>query len=260
MSNIIRLDETAPNDEWIVMSNQGTDCFLDLLIIAADSFEKSDHQKELISFLRDQKEINDIAPGTAGFDITEMSWQESSLAEDVRFLVRVSEEAQRESTFKKLHYEANRSIILPWLERFTILINQMTAEDLRVKAELGKTKIFSERLQNYIDNNAFCSEYLFNDWESFLDLLYAEGGRISSILWWDHCTEKQLHESVGSGGYRDPENEEFIYAETQLYKEGLETYTLDEIKEYIIQERNIGFQYGSKYRSHNLVPSFYLAD
>ena len=36
MSNIIRLNETAPNNGWIVMSNQGMDCFLDLLITAAD--------------------------------------------------------------------------------------------------------------------------------------------------------------------------------------------------------------------------------
>ena len=51
-----------------------------------------------------------------------------------------------------------------------------------------------------------------------------------------------------------------IYAETQLYKEGLETYSLDKIREYIEQERKTGFQYGSKYRSHDLVPSFYLAE
>ena len=118
----------------------------------------------------------------------------------------------------------------------------------------------SEKVQNYINNHAFCSEYLFKDWESFLDLLYAEGGCIASILWWDHCKKSQLRESVGSGGYKDPDNEEFIYAETQLYKEGLEAYTLDEIKEYINQERKTGFQYGSKYKSHDLVPSFCLAE
>jgi len=117
-----------------------------------------------------------------------------------------------------------------------------------------------QRTQNYINDHAFCSEYLFKNWEFFLDLLYVEGGRVSSILWWDHCTKKQLCESIGSGGYKDPENEEFIYAETQLYKEGLETYTLEEIKEYIDHERKAGFQYGSKYRSHDLVPSFHLTD
>ena len=120
--------------------------------------------------------------------------------------------------------------------------------------------MINERIQNYINDHVFCSEYLFKDWESFLDLLYAEGGRISSILWWDHCRKIQQRESVGSGGQKDPENEEFIYAETQLYKEGLETYTLDEIKEYINQERKTGFQFGNRYKSHELIPSFNLAD
>lgn len=120
--------------------------------------------------------------------------------------------------------------------------------------------MISSRVKEYITENSFCSDYLFKDWESFLDLLYAEGGHISSILWWDHCRKSQLRESVGSGGYRDPDNDEFIYAETQLYKEGLETYTLDEIKNYIDQERKTGFRYGSKYKSHDLVPSFNLAD
>ena len=135
MSNIIRPNETAPNDEWIIMSNQGTDCFLDLLITAADDFEKTEQQQELISFLKDQKDINTVAPGTAGFDLDEMAWQESTLKEDVEFLIRVTKEAQRERTFRKLPYEINTGIVIPWLERFAFLIDQMTAENLRVKSE-----------------------------------------------------------------------------------------------------------------------------
>ena len=136
MSNIIRLNETAPNEEWIVMSNQGTDCFLYLLITAADDIEKTEQQKELISFLKDHKDINAVAPGTAGFDLDEMAWQESTLKEDVEFLIRVTEGAQEERTFRKLPYEVNTSLVLPWLERFALLIGRMTAENLRVKPEL----------------------------------------------------------------------------------------------------------------------------
>jgi hypothetical protein len=51
-----------------------------------------------------------------------------------------------------------------------------------------------------------------------------------------------------------------MYAETHLFKDGLETNTLAEIKEYIIREKKAGFRYGSKYKSHNLVPSFQIAD
>ena len=118
----------------------------------------------------------------------------------------------------------------------------------------------SINVKEYISKHTFCSEYLFKDWESFLDLLYAEGGRISSILWWDHCLKSQQLESVGSGGYSDPDNDEFMYAETQLFQNGLETKTLNEIKEYINRQRKEGLHYGNKYKSHDLVPSFYLSD
>ena len=120
--------------------------------------------------------------------------------------------------------------------------------------------MLSQKVKKYIDEHSFCSEYLFKDWNSFLDILYAEGGRISSVLWWDHCTKMQRSESVGSGGYTDPRNDEYFYAETQSFKDGLETKTLDEIKEYINQVRNTGIQYGIKYKSHDLIPSFYIVD
>lgn len=259
MSNIIRLNKEVPNDGWIVMSNQGTDCLLDLLITAADTIEKTDSQEKLISFLKERKDINEISPGTAGFDLDEMPWQARTIKEDAEFLCRVTAAAQNEGTFQRLPYEVNADIVLPWLKQFFVLADQM-----KKKTGTGNSVcedgMASQKVREYITDHSFCSEYLFKDWESFLDLLYAEGGRVSSILWWDHCPKKQLKESVGSGGYKDPDNDEFIYAETQLYKEGLETYTLDEIREYIDHERKTGFGYGSKYTSHDLIPSFYLAD
>jgi hypothetical protein len=80
----------------IVMSNQGTDCFLALLIIAADGFETTEQQEELISFLKDRKAINMIAPGTAGFDLDEMPWQDETWKDDTDFLLCVTTEAQSE--------------------------------------------------------------------------------------------------------------------------------------------------------------------
>ena len=135
MSNIIRLNETTPNDEWIVMSNQGTDSFLNLLILSADNFEKTAHQKELISFLKEQKDINDIAPGTAGFDLVEMPWQESTLNEDIEFLILITEKAQRESTFRKLPYRIDADIVLPWLKRFALLAEQMINENQNIRLD-----------------------------------------------------------------------------------------------------------------------------
>ena len=47
--------------------------------------------------------------------------------------------------------------------------------------------MINHRVQKYVEDHSFCSEYLFRDWEAFLDFIYEEGCRVSSILWWDHC-------------------------------------------------------------------------
>ncbi len=120
--------------------------------------------------------------------------------------------------------------------------------------------MLSNRVKEYIANNSFCSEYLFSDWETFLDILYEEGGRVSSILWWDHCKISEQNASVGMGGYIDSENHDYMYAETQLWKDGLDLMSLDEIKDYIKREMKKGIRYGDNYSSHELVPSFYLND
>lgn len=125
MSNIIRVSESSPNSEWLVMSNQGTACFLELLLYAADDLEKTEHQKELISFLEDRKCINEIASGTAGFDITDMPWDENCLNEDIEFLLQAVEAAQTETVIAGLPYEINKEIVLPWLEQFGSMVEQI---------------------------------------------------------------------------------------------------------------------------------------
>jgi len=128
MSNIISKNETAPKSECLVMSNQGTDTFFDLLLFAAETLKQTEHQKELIGFLKNQKEINDIAPGNAGFDLEEMPWHDCTLHDDVQFLLKVIEIAERENTFEKLSYEANRSIVLPWLNQFAGMLEKIIQE------------------------------------------------------------------------------------------------------------------------------------
>lgn len=128
MSNIIRLNKTAPKDQWIIMSNQGTDCFLELLILSADALHQTEHQEALVSFLKDQKDINAIAPGIAGFDLVEMPWKEGTLKEDLDFLLRVTANAESERIFGELPYEANRDIVSPWLMQFERLIRQRITE------------------------------------------------------------------------------------------------------------------------------------
>lgn len=128
MSNIVRVSESSPKNEWLVMSNQGTDCFLELLLCAANDLEKTEYQEKLISFLEDQRSINDIAPGTADFDLADMPWNEDSLFEDIRFLLKTVEAAQTEPVIVRLPYEINKEIVLPWLEQFGSMLEQMKPE------------------------------------------------------------------------------------------------------------------------------------
>ena len=154
MSNIIRLNETAPNNEWIVMSNQGTDCFLDLLITAADVVEKTEQQKKLISFLKDQKGINDIAPGTAGFDLDEMPWYAGTLKDDAGFLLRVAAEAQNERSFRKLPYDVATDTVFPWLKQFAGLVEKMKREAV-TEEDFGMLDLHSEEVTYTYKNETY---------------------------------------------------------------------------------------------------------
>ncbi len=118
--------------------------------------------------------------------------------------------------------------------------------------------MLSQTVRKYIDEHAFCSEYLFADWESFLDILYAEGGRVCALLWWDHCRKAEQHMSVGSGGYTDPADPDYMYAETQSWENGLSVMNLTELKEHIHKVREAGLPYCGQFTGHELVPSFYL--
>ena len=153
MGNIIRLNKTASNDEWIVMSNQGTDCFLDLLIIAADAFEKTESQEKLILFLKDQKEINKIAPGTAGFDLDEMPWNKDTLSEDVVFMMKVIENAKTAETAVKLDYRPDLRIVSPWLDQFSVMIWKLDKDYLYGTEEKELVKQGMEAIRTVLRGN-----------------------------------------------------------------------------------------------------------
>lgn len=107
------------------MSNQGTDCFLELLICAASSLAQTEQQKKIVAFLKQQKEINEIAPGTAGFDVSDMPWDTNSLTEDVQFMLRVTDKAQHHNTWNQLGYKPQAHIVIPWLEQFAEMLKKI---------------------------------------------------------------------------------------------------------------------------------------
>ncbi|MBQ6487830.1 MAG: hypothetical protein IJI75_01260 [Solobacterium sp.] len=173
MSNIIRLNKAAPNDEWIVMSNQGTDCFLDLLIAAADNFEKTEQQKELISFLKDQKDINTAAPGTAGFDLDELPWSKDTLSEDVSFMLEIIRKAGTVEAAEKLDYRPNLKIVTPWLDRFSLMIWKLDKDYLYGTEEKDLVKHGIEAIRTILcGNNCNAKRRLLFYLDKYLDPYY----------------------------------------------------------------------------------------
>ena len=88
-------------------------------------------------------------------------------------------------------------------------------------------------LEEYIENKKVCSEYLFQDWREFLEVLYSQGGHIESILWFEHIKISEQKKSLGTGGYIDNFNQDYMYAETNFFEHGFDNKSLCEINDHI---------------------------
>ena len=60
MSNSIGFRIAAFGKERISMSSRETDCFLELLELAAAESDMTDSQRQLIGFLKDRREANEL--------------------------------------------------------------------------------------------------------------------------------------------------------------------------------------------------------
>ena len=104
----------------------------------------------------------------------------------------------------------------------------------------------------YIENNKLCPDYIFSNWEEFLELLYSQGSHVTEILWFEHVRIDEQANSLGSGGYKDVANPEYMYAETYIHQNGMEEKSLSEVKAYI--ESVV-----ASYPQNHLMPSFFIA-
>ncbi len=135
MSNIIGFSKAAFRNEKISMSNQGTDCFLELLEMAAAEEEMTDSQRKLIGFLKDRREENLAAPGTASFHVDEMPWDKDTLSEDIVFMMQIIKKAKTVETAEKLDYRPDLRIVYPWLNQFSMMIWKLDKDYLYGTAE-----------------------------------------------------------------------------------------------------------------------------
>lgn len=129
MSNIIRIDNTTPTEDWLCMSNGTMDVFIDLLTLSGSALAKTEQEKLLTVWLA-EKDQAVVGSGTVGFDLCEMPWTAEGFVQERDFLCRIIDAAIEECGWEQLNYPPDKAIMLPFLERFRSLLLQMTAAQI----------------------------------------------------------------------------------------------------------------------------------
>ena len=109
----------------------------------------------------------------------------------------------------------------------------------------------TQALDEYIVQNKVCSDLIFRDWDAFLEILFDCGGCVEEIVWFEYVLIEKQKDSLGGGGYRDPENSEYMWSETLLHDRALEQMSLTDIKNYIAHTVK-------SHKPHDLVPCFFV--
>lgn len=58
-----------------------------------------------------------------------------------------------------------------------------------------------------------------------MEILFANNGVVSMIVWFDYCKIDNQSESLGAAGYIDKRDNDYMRAETQIYEIGFEDKT-----------------------------------
>ena len=112
----------------------------------------------------------------------------------------------------------------------------------------------TRELEEYIWKYQLCkTENLFEDWEAFVDFLFAQGASVESVLWFEHIPVSEQKGYLRPDKYPDPADPQYLYQETPEFQDELEEKTREEIKAYIRSVRE-------KSPDRELVPCFYLYD
>ena len=69
-----------PDNDLLVMSNGGTDVFINILALSGAVIARTESEKRLMVYLSEKDQI--IGRGCVGFDIVEMPWDKETFEED----------------------------------------------------------------------------------------------------------------------------------------------------------------------------------
>ena len=143
MGNIISVNKKTSDECVLSMSDQGTDCFLKLIIGCAKLGEMTGSQMELIEYLDDIKYKNGYASETVSFDIDEMPWNACSITDDKKYLQDLLMKAKEPEVSEVLRINLEQEIVFPWLDKFSQMIGifDPDSSDRKYDSDVQKAKL-----------------------------------------------------------------------------------------------------------------------
>ncbi|MBD5510601.1 MAG: hypothetical protein HDR08_05030 [Lachnospiraceae bacterium] len=130
MSNIISFNgKVTSGDDSLVMSNGGTDVFINILALSGAAIAQTESEKRLMVYLSEKDQT--VGRGCVGFAIIEMPWDKETFEADKSFMIKVINGARNKIGWEKLDYSPNEEFVLHYLDTFENLINRMTIDDIR---------------------------------------------------------------------------------------------------------------------------------
>ena len=143
MGLIIRLNDTASEDEWISMSDYDMEGLIALLVNACESLELTESQMALINFIQERIDMIIGNKKSVFLDIDELPWKKSFFPEDKQFLQKLTELAKKPKVLTRIYMKPDLDVVYPSLDKLANLIEQCNvASDGQGEAKNEENMIF----------------------------------------------------------------------------------------------------------------------
>lgn len=126
MSNIISYDAKEMD---LVCSNGMMSVLMTVIGLSGSALAKQWYEKDLIVWLMEHDQRM-IGLGMAGFELTELPWQEAYFAQQKQFLHETLGLAKTGFGWDKLDYTPNKELLLQKIEILQKMLGQMIYEDV----------------------------------------------------------------------------------------------------------------------------------
>lgn len=127
MANVINLNQDAPVDEWLSISNGTTSMIIELIGLSGSIMAQSDAEKSMIVWLL-EKDQNVVGLGTVGFCVVDMPWTAGDFEDQWLFMLKVLEGVRNQLGWNRLSYSPNIEFVAFCITRLEAMFRKITID------------------------------------------------------------------------------------------------------------------------------------